>query len=74
MGESKGFHFEINLYYYKLKVLTMFGGNKKEKLEKKYQKLMQEAYELSHSNRAKSDQKTAEAEEIRKKIDALTSK
>ncbi|MEM9944366.1 MAG: Lacal_2735 family protein [Planctomycetota bacterium] len=52
----------------------MFGGNKKEKLEKKYQKLMQEAYELSHSNRAKSDQKTAEAEEIRKKIDALTSK
>ncbi len=50
----------------------MFGmKTKKEKLEAKYAKLLQEAYELSHVNRSKSDQKAAEAEELRKQIDAL---
>ena len=50
----------------------MFGTKtKKEKLEAKYQKLLEEAYKLSHSNRSKSDEKTAEADELRKQIDAM---
>ena len=50
----------------------MFGmKSKKEKLEIKYKKLLDEAYKLSHSNRKKSDEKTAEADEIRKQIEAL---
>lgn len=50
----------------------MFGmKSKKEKLEIKFKKLMKEAFELSHVDRQKSDQKTAEAEEIRKQIEAL---
>lgn len=50
----------------------MFGfGNKKKSLEKKYQKLLQESYELSTVDRKKSDLKAAEADEVRKQIDAL---
>ena len=50
----------------------MFGiKSKKEKLEVKYAQLLQEAYELSHSNRKKSDDKTAEAEALRKQIDDM---
>ena len=41
----------------------MFGfGSKTKKLEKKYAQLLEEAFQLSTSNRAKSDEKTAEAE------------
>lgn len=43
----------------------------KEKLQKKYEKLMKESYTLSKSNRKASDQKVVEAEEILKKINAL---
>jgi len=55
------------------KPITMFGlfKNSQEKLEAKYQQLMQEAYQLSHSDRKKSDQKYAEAAEIQQKIDEL---
>ena len=50
----------------------MFGmKSKKEKLEAKRKKLLEEAYQLSHTNRMKSDEKTAEAEELRKQIDRL---
>ena len=50
----------------------MFGRkSKKEKLEAKLAKLLEEAYRLSHVNRKESDQKTAEAEEIRKQLDAM---
>ena len=50
----------------------MFGmKSKKEKLEARYKKLLDEAYRLSHSNRKASDSKTAEAEEIRKQLDKL---
>lgn len=50
----------------------MFGfGSKTEKLEKKYQKLLEEAFKLSKSSRAKSDEKTAEAEKIRLQLEAL---
>lgn len=53
----------------------MFGFKKKtekEKLQSKYEKLIAEAYKLSHSNRKASDLKTAEADEILKKIEAIT--
>lgn len=50
----------------------VFGfGNKKAKLEKKLQKLLQESYELSHSDRKKSDMKASEADEVRKELEAL---
>ena len=52
----------------------MFGwgsGNSKEKLQKKYNQLMQESYDLSTVDRKKSDLKRAEAEEIGKQLDAL---
>jgi len=50
----------------------MFGlGNKKDKLQSKYNQLMQESYELSTVNRKKSDQKRAEAEEIGRQLDEL---
>ena len=50
----------------------MFGfGNRKAKLEKKYQQLLDEAYRLSHVDRKKSDLKTAEAEDVRKEIESL---
>ena len=52
----------------------MFGfGNKKAKLEKKYQQLLDEAYRLSHTDRKQSDLKTAEADEVRKELEALES-
>jgi hypothetical protein len=51
---------------------SVFGfGKSKEKLEKKYQKLLEESYKLSHVDRKKSDLKAAEAEELRKEIDAM---
>ncbi|QDT62704.1 hypothetical protein SV7mr_52550 [Stieleria bergensis] len=50
----------------------MFGSaNSKVKLQTKYNKLMQEAYDLSTVNRKKSDQKRAEAEEIGQQLDEL---
>ncbi|MDG2492700.1 MAG: Lacal_2735 family protein [Flavobacteriaceae bacterium] len=56
----------------------MFGLFKKktelEKLQIKYKTLLKEAFELSKTNRGKSDQKTYEADEIAKKIEALSQK
>lgn len=53
----------------------MFGLFKKkteiEKLEDKYDKLIKQSYELSHSNRAESDKLRAAAEEIAEKIEGL---
>ncbi|MGI9496013.1 MAG: Lacal_2735 family protein [Mariniblastus sp.] len=50
----------------------MFGfGSKTKKLEKKYAQLLEEAFQLSTSNRAKSDEKTAEAEKVRIQLEAL---
>jgi len=55
----------------------MFGLFKKkspaQKLQAKYEKLIQEAFELSTKNRTLSDQKQAEAQEVLKEIDALHS-
>lgn len=53
----------------------MFGLFKKknpaEVLKKKYQKLMEESYKVSHSDRKKADALAAEAEEVMKEIEAL---
>jgi len=45
--------------------------SEKEKLQEKYEKLIAEAYKLSHSDRKSSDLKTAEADELIKKIEAM---
>ena len=42
-----------------------------EKLQLEYKKLMAEAHKLSKVDRKKSDQKTAEANEVLNKIDDL---
>jgi hypothetical protein len=51
----------------------MFGssGNSREKLQEKYNQLMEESYRLSHINRKKSDLKRGEAEEVGKQLDEL---
>ena len=55
----------------------MFGlfkkKSQKEKLESEYEKLLQESYNLSTVNRAASDAKAAEANELLQKIEALES-
>ncbi|WP_420316315.1 Lacal_2735 family protein [Ekhidna sp.] len=43
----------------------------KEKLQKKYEKLMKESYNLSKSNRKASDEKAAEADKVLKEMEAL---
>lgn len=45
--------------------------SEKEKLEEKYQKLINESYKLSHTDRKASDLKAAEAEEVLKQIKSL---
>lgn len=53
----------------------MFGLFKKksevEKLEAKYKKLLEEAHQLSTTNRSKSDEKMYEANEVLKQIDQI---
>lgn len=45
--------------------------SEKEKLTELYQKLQKEAFELSKVDRKLSDQKSAEAEEVMKKLEKL---
>jgi len=45
-----------------------------EQLDEQYQKLLKEAYILSTSNRKLSDLKTAEANEVLKRIELLKDK
>lgn len=45
--------------------------SEKEKLQDKYKKLIDEAYKLSHSDRRASDLKTAEADELIRRIEAM---
>lgn len=49
----------------------MFWKSKKEKLQAKVEKLLEESYKLSHSDRQKSDEKAAEANELIKQLDAM---
>tara|TARA_A100001015_G_scaffold79183_1_gene87830 strand:+ start:60 stop:257 length:198 start_codon:yes stop_codon:yes gene_type:complete len=56
----------------------MFGIFKKktdlEKLQIKYEALLKEAYDLSKTDRRKSDQKTFEADVVSKQIETLKEK
>ncbi len=45
--------------------------SEKEKLQEKYEKMIGEAYKLSHTDRKASDLKTAEADLILKEIEKL---
>lgn len=45
--------------------------SEKEKLQEKYEKLIGEAYKLSHSDRKASDLKTAEADALLQEIEKL---
>ena len=60
---------------FSVKRKIMFGlfrkKSSKDKLQEKYRKLMEEAYRLSHSNRKASDEKTAEAEAILRRIESM---
>jgi ATP-dependent protease HslVU (ClpYQ) peptidase subunit len=49
-------------------MLSLFKSAKISSLQKKYDKLMKEAYDLSKSNPTDSQKKQLEAQEIRKKI------
>lgn len=53
----------------------MFGffkkKSKKEQLEAKYRKLMEESYKLSHTDRAASSIKAAEADAVLQEIEQL---
>lgn len=53
----------------------MFGLFKKtsevDKLQKKYEKLMAEWHQLSTTNRAKSDEKYAEAQKVLEQLESL---
>lgn len=53
----------------------MFGIFKKktelEKLQILYKKVLEESYKLSHTNRAASDQKAVEADNLMKQIEKL---
>ena len=46
-------------------------GSKLSKLEKKHKRLLEESFKLSKVNRAASDQKAAEAEEVLRQIEAI---
>jgi hypothetical protein len=45
--------------------------SEKEKLMDKYQKLLDESYKLSHTDRKASDMKALEADELLKKIEQM---
>ncbi len=45
--------------------------SQKSKPEKKYRQLLEEAYQLSHTDRKKSDEKAAAADEVRKQLDEV---
>ena len=49
--------------------MRLLGNNQEQKLRKKYKKLLQEAYELSKTDRKRSDAMYAEAEKV---IDEIT--
>jgi len=54
----------------------MFGlfkkKSQKDRLLEKYNKLMEEAYQLSHTDRKASDLKTAEAQAVLKELEQLS--
>jgi len=62
-SEYQGYNKTYNMFWKK---------SPKEKLQKQYESLMKEAFMLSKSDRKAADSKTMEADEIMKKIEALS--
>jgi len=64
--------------FHQLRFKNMFGlfkkKSKRELLLKQYKKLMKESHGLSTTDRSKSDQKFAEAEELMNQLDLLEKK
>ena len=54
-------------------MISLFKSNPQKKLQKKYEKLMKQGYELSTVNRKESDAKYAEADRILKDLERLKS-
>ena len=55
--------------------MGLFGSTSPiKKLNKEYEKLLKESHRLSTTNRAQSDKKYVEAQEVLKKIEELESK
>jgi hypothetical protein len=52
-------------------MFSFLKSDPKKKLQKQYEQLLKEAFELSKTNRTASDKKAAEAEEVAKQIEAL---
>ncbi len=54
----------------------MFGSSKRKlaKLEARYQELLAQAFRLSTLDRTKSDLKAAEADQVRRQMEALEAK
>lgn len=52
-------------------MFNLFKKNPSQRLMKEYDKLMEDAYILSRTNRKLADQKYAEAEAVMKKIEGL---
>lgn len=50
----------------------LFKKDEKKELQKKYEKLMKQAFDLSKTDRIASDLKYAEAEKIAKQIEAVS--
>lgn len=69
-------HIELEVCF-KFNHKKMFGlfkkKTEKEKLMEQYKKLLDEAHQLSKTDRKASDLKSAEAEEMMKKIESLSS-
>ena len=60
------------IYLYKKEMFGLFKKKSEaEKLEVKYKKLLEEAHQLSTTNRSKSDEKMYEANEVLKQIDQI---
>jgi len=60
------------IYLYKKEMFGLFKKKSEvEKLELKYKKILEEAHQLSTTNRSKSDEKMYEANEVLKQIDQI---
>lgn len=51
--------------------MNLFKKDPKKKLQKKYDKLMEQGYQLSTVNRRESDRKYAEADKVLKELEQM---
>jgi len=63
--------FDINSFCRQTFYTVFWKKSPSDKLKKKYEALLKEAFELSSVNRKLADEKTAEAEEVLKELQKL---